>query len=185
MERAGLGGMGGKPVDAILVVKAAVLAGFLAVLGMGCTDPFSPVEPQSPTAQVSLKGSDLASEVPADLFGALDSGQVGRIGVLISDSTTFESNGQTLSRSRLYSCATELATLPSRSTSILGTPSELSLGTDSVVERFTYSVYRTGSRIARATATWTVIRTGTEWKLQHWSETAQDSGWFQLCRSPR
>lgn len=185
MERSRLGGMGGKPVGAILVVKAAALAPWIGILWMGCTDPFAPVEPQTPTGQVSLKGSELASEVPEDLFGALDSGQVDRIGVLLSDSTTMESNGQIMTRSKLFSCASALAALPARSTSMLGTTSELSLGTDSVMESFTYSVYRSGSRIARAKATWTVIRTGTEWRLQHWSETAQDSGWFQLCRSPR
>lgn len=186
MERPGLGGMGGKPVGAVLVVKRAAFVVVLGILWMGCTDPFEPVEPQPPTGQASLKGSELASEVPMDLFGAIDSGQVDRIGVLLSDSTTMESNGQSLSRSKLFSCSSALASLFPHTLSTTSTPSEMSVVADSVVvERFTYSVYRGGSRIATATATWTVVSTGTEWKLQHWSETAQDSGWFQLCRSPR
>ena len=59
MERTGLGGMGGKPVGAVLVVKALLLAVPLGFLCWGCTDPFEPVQPQAPTTQVSVRGSDL------------------------------------------------------------------------------------------------------------------------------
>jgi len=185
MERSRLGGMGGKPVGASLVVKVVAGAISMGILWMGCTDPFAPVEPQAPTSQVSQKGSLLASSVPSDFFRSLDSGLVERTSVLLDDSASMESDVHTMNRTSLFACASNLASWKPPDSSVVDVPSGLSLGTDTVIERFSYSIYRSRSRIVRATATWTVVRIGTEWKLQHWSETAQDSGWYQLCQSPR
>jgi hypothetical protein len=69
---------------------------------------------------------------------------------------------------------------------IIGAISQkLSTIQDTAMETFDYSLYRAKVRLANATATWTVVRIGTEWKLQQWTESASDSGWIQLCRSPR
>jgi hypothetical protein len=166
----------------IRLAIAAALAGCLTA----CTDPFAAVEPEAPTSQVSVHGSSDYQSVPTDFWHAMDSSRTDRIGALLSDSASFTSDGSTQSRSALTTCAARIATTSSSPvSSLLGSISPLSQGTDTVVETFPYSLYRSGQRIAWAQATWTVVRSGTEWRLLSWKEIGQDSGWAQLCRNPR
>ena len=168
------------------MVRGTVPMAVVAALVLGaCTDPFSPADPQAPTTLTRARGSSEAASVPVDFGHALDSSRTDRISALLSDSASFEGNDQFLSRSALFTCASRLAGFSAPCSTWTGAVSPISIGTDTVVEVLDYSLGRAGRRLAYARATWTVVRSGTEWKLLRWKESGQDSGWAQLCRSPR
>jgi len=156
----------------------------------GCTDPFSPVAPETPTVGSTGQGSTIAQRVPVDFGSALDAGQSARIQALLTDSAQLVVGPTILQRAQLVTCLDSLLS-PSHSTplswtivggSITTVSSNLS---DSTVESFQYQLERGATLLAQATATWTVVESGTEWRLQSWSETASSTGWIQLCASPR
>jgi hypothetical protein len=154
----------------------------------GCTDPFSPVAPETPTVGSTGQGSTIAQRVPVDFGSALDSGQATRIQALLTDSAQMADGATLLPRQQLVNCLDSLLS-PSRSTPLvwdIGTITTMySNQSDSTVESFQYQLYRGSVLLAKATATWTVLESGTEWRLQSWSETASSTGWIQLCDSPR
>ncbi|HXP91108.1 MAG TPA: hypothetical protein VN931_09290 [Fibrobacteria bacterium] len=164
------------------------------LLGMlllsGCTDPFAPVSPETPTAGSTGQGSTIAQRVPVDFGTALDSGQSARIQALLTDSAQLVVGATILQRAQLVTCLDSLLS-PSRSTPLTWTILGGSITTvssnlsDSTVESFQYRLERGTTLLAQATATWTVVESGTEWRLQSWSETASSTGWVQLCASPR
>ena len=164
----------------------------LVLLGLlllsGCTDPFSPVAPETPTAGSVGQGSTVAQRVPVDFGSALDSGQSARIQALLTDSVQMTDGATVLPRAQLVDCLDSLLS-PSHSTPLVWDIGTISTAysnlSDSTVESFHYQLHRGSTLLAQANATWTVLESGTEWRLQSWSETASSSGWIQLCASPR
>lgn len=167
---------------ATVVLAAGVV--FLA----GCWDPFGPVTPEAPTAGSTGKGSRTYSDVPVDFGNALDSGQSDRITALLTGSVQMEDGLGTLSSTRFGNCLDSLLSprRTARLSWVVGPISQqLSTIQDTAKETFDYLLLRAGARLAYARATWTVVRIGTEWKLQLWTEGASDSGWIKLCEAPR
>lgn len=164
----------------------AVAAG--AMLLAGCYDPFGPETPETPTAGSTGKGSKIYSAVPVDFGDALDSALSERISALLTGSVQMEDGTSVLSSTQFGNCLDSLLS-PRYTTPLrweIGSLSQkLSSIQDTAMETFDYSLYRSQARLAHSTATWTVVRIGTEWKLQLWTESSSDSGWAQLCRSPR
>ena len=166
----------------------------LVLLGLlllsGCTDPFSPVAPETPTVGSTGQGSTIAQRVPVDFGSALEAAQSARIQALLTDSVQLVVGATILQRAQLVTCLDSLLS-PSRSTPLTWTILGGSITTvssnlsDSTVESFQYQLERGATLLAQATATWTVVESGTEWRLQSWSETASSTGWIQLCASPR
>jgi len=190
MERSGLGGLDGGIFRPGALVNRVFAIGMLAgvVLLVGCWDPFGPVTPETPTAGSSGKGSRIYSDVPVDFGNALDSGQSERISALLTGSVMMTDGVGTLTSTRFGNCLDSL--LSPRHSAHLSWNFEnltqtLSTVQDTAVETFDYSLLRAGVRLANARATWTVVQIGTEWKLQLWTEGSSDSGWINLCRTPR
>ena len=164
--------------------------GFLAaaVLLSGCYDPFGPATPETPTAGSTGKGSRIYSDVPVDFGNALDSGLSERISALVTGSVQMTDGVGTLTTARFNNCLDSLLSTR-RSEPLSWTNGSISqkLSTlqDTAVETFDYSLFRSGVRLAKARATWTVVQIGIEWKLQQWIEGSSDSGWVNLCQAPR
>jgi len=163
-----------------------LLAGILFLAG--CTDPFSPVDPETPTTSSAGQGSTIAQRVPVDFGSALDSGQSARIQALLTDSAQMTDGATTLPRSQLVTCLDSILS-PSRSVPLVWEIGTISTAysnlSDSTVVSFHYQLNRGATLLAQANATWTVLESGTEWRLQSWSETPSSTGWIQLCASPR
>ncbi len=188
MERTWLGGLdGGILRPGAVVMRAFAVPAILALVFLsGCYDPFGPVTPEAPTAASIGKGSKTYSAVPVDFGNALDSAQSERIGALLTGSVMIVNGVATLPSAQFNNCLDSLLS-PRQSKLLLwvnGTIAQkLSTIQDTAVETFDYSLSRDGVQLATGTATWTVVRIGTEWKLQLWTEGASDLGWIQLCRS--
>jgi hypothetical protein len=106
------------------------------------------------------------------------------IQVLVSDSVQVVDGTSTQTYSKLHACVVSLEKFSSPLAWSLGAVSRVSSSGDTVVERFDYSLYRSGTRLAHATARWTVAR-DVYWTLVRWEEDAADSGWTALCKAPR
>lgn len=192
MERSRLGWLDGGILRPGSVVTRRLATAFLAgaVLLCGCYDPFGPVTPETPTAGSTGQGSKNYWEVPIDFGNALDSAKSDRISALLVDTVRMtDANGvATLSATPFENCLDSL--LSPRFTSLLQWgmgPSVRWVPTSQDVEvgTFDYSLVRSGSVLATNTATWTVVRIGTEWKLQQWTEGTSNTGWVKLCQSQR
>lgn len=176
-----------RPGDLVNRFLAAVFVAGTVFLA-GCWDPFGPVTPETPTAGSTGKGSRNYADVPVDFGYALDSAQSDRISALLTGSVEMTDGANVLSSRQFNNCLDSL--LSTRHSAPLswvnGAISQrLSTIQDTAEETFDYSLYRSGVRLAYARATWTVVQIGTEWKLQQWNEGSSDSGWINLCQSPR
>ena len=168
----------------------AAFAAGIALLA-GCYDPFGPVTPETPTAGSTGKGSKSYTDVPRDFGNALALGQSDRISAFLVDTVKMtDGNGNTtLPTSQFDNCLDSIL-----STRLSSFPLQWELGAtiqwvlinpDVEVGTLSYTLMRSSQVLATATATWTVVRIGTEWKLQQWAEGATNSSWVKLCQSPR
>jgi hypothetical protein len=160
------------------------LAGLACLLACGCYDPFAPAEAEAPTSSSSGVGAATAAQVPSLFGNALDSADSDRIPVLVSDSVQMVDGTSVQTYSKLHACAVALEKISAPLTWNMGAVSRTSSSGDTVVETFDYSLYRSGARLAHATARWTVAR-DVYWTLVRWEEDAADSGWTALCKAPR
>jgi hypothetical protein len=190
MERSRPGRLDRFALGAGALVNRRVLAvGLAAILLAGCYDPFSPAEAATPTSSSSSAGASVAAQVPVLFGNALDSANTDMIPVLVSDSVEVVDGTSTQTYSKLKACAKTLVGYSHLPVWSMGSVTRVSTTSDTVVERFDYSINRwigdDTVRIAHATAAqWTVVR-DVYWTLVRWEEDAGDSGWIGLCASPR
>ena len=166
-------------------MNPAGLLGLVCLLVCGCYDPFAPAEAEAPTSSSSGAGASTAAQVPVLFGNALDSANSDMIPVLVSDSVEMVDGASKLyAYPALRACAVALERISAPLTWSMGSVSRVSSSGDTVVESFDYSLYRSGTRLAHATARWTVVR-DVYWTLARWEEDAGDSGWADLCKAPR